>query len=188
MSTGDENKAGLVPSASAALSRAGASSLVRRGIQDLLARAGAGGWYEKGSSFWDQERYEEAAECFRRVLELDPTHYGANTSLGVLYRRGMGVEQSYEEAANRFRISAEQGFALAQLFLGDAYADGEGVQQDYSQAAFWYDRAAGKGTQSRGISLGRLTIRAGVCRRTLLRPRVGFVRPPSKAMLTPNMP
>jgi len=51
MSTEDDNKAGLVPSQGAALSRSGATSLIRRGTQDLIAKAEAEQWLKKGKEF-----------------------------------------------------------------------------------------------------------------------------------------
>lgn len=49
MSREDEHKPGLVPSSPAALSRAGAASLVRRGVRDLLTKAEVDTWYQQGS-------------------------------------------------------------------------------------------------------------------------------------------
>ncbi len=96
MSNEDEKKAGLVPSQSVALSRAGAATLVRRGVQDLLARAEADEWYKRGLSLWGYELYDanvtaerklrlEAADCFRHGLKLDPHHAGLQFCIGCAH-------------------------------------------------------------------------------------------------------
>lgn len=139
MSREDEHKPGLVPSSPAALSRAGAASLVRRGVRDLLTKTEADTWYQQGSGLFDQERHEEAAECLKGALELEPTHCGENTLLGRFYRFGRGVPQ---EAANRFRTAAEQGLAEAETYLGVAYNNGEEAPLDYANAVFWFHKAA----------------------------------------------
>lgn len=69
MSTEDENKAALVPSRSAALSRSGTTLLIRRGTQDLLAREEAEQWYKRGLELSAQGRHEEAALWYRKAAE-----------------------------------------------------------------------------------------------------------------------
>ena len=42
-----------------------------------------------------------------------------NYNLGVMYRKGKGVPKDFKEAGQwLYRLSAEQGFALAQYFFG----------------------------------------------------------------------
>ena len=98
MSNEEHDRAGLVPSQSVAISRAGASSpLVRRGRQDL-PRAEAEHWHRQGQVFWHHRQYAEAAECFRRSLELDPNHAALQFYFGFAYYAGKGVPQNYVEA------------------------------------------------------------------------------------------
>jgi len=89
MSTEDENKAGLVPSRSAALSRSGTTSLIRRGTQDLLARDEAEQWYKKALEFEDQGQNEQAAFWFRKAAERGLA--SAQWSLGWAYDCGLGL-------------------------------------------------------------------------------------------------
>ena len=42
-------------------------------------------------------------------------HVYAQSNLGVMYQKGQGVAQDDQEAVKWFRLSAEQGDALAQL-------------------------------------------------------------------------
>jgi len=61
----DEKTTNLVPSPFSALSRAGSTSLVQRGMQDRLAAEDAEQLHKKGQRFWAQERHEEAALWYR---------------------------------------------------------------------------------------------------------------------------
>ena len=62
--------------------------------------------------------------------------------LGVMYLKGQGVEQNYEEAANWLRRSAQQSVPNAQFKLAGLYADGNGVPQDNEYAYIWYSVGA----------------------------------------------
>jgi len=44
-----------------------------------------------------------------------------------------------------FRLSAEQGYAPAQSYLGVMYKDGKGVPQEYKEAVKWYRLSAEQG-------------------------------------------
>jgi hypothetical protein len=46
-----------------------------------------------------------------------------------------------------FRRAAEQGHAVAKLFLGVIYAEGRSVPQDYVRARMWFSLAAAQGEQ-----------------------------------------
>ena len=56
-----------------------------------------------------------------------------------MYRNGKGVPQDYKEAVRLYRLSAEQGYALAQYNLGLMYYKGQGVPQDYVSAHMWWN-------------------------------------------------
>ena len=57
-------------------------------------------------------------------------------------------------AAKEFRLLAEEGNALAQLFLGFMYQFGDGVPQDYKEAASLFRKAAEQGNVDAQFSLG----------------------------------
>jgi len=71
------------------------------------------------------------------VLEDPETIY----SFGMRSFDGHGVQRDYFEAANWFRMAAEQGHAKAQYNLAVMYHIGQGVSQDYPEAAQWYRMA-----------------------------------------------
>jgi len=69
----------------------------------------------------------------------------AQYNLGLMYARGDGVPQDYNEAVKWYTKAAEQGDAAAQLNLGVMYHEGHGVSQDYKEAFKWCSRAAKQG-------------------------------------------
>ena len=46
-----------------------------------------------------------------------------------MYANGEGVPEDDAEAVRWYRLAAEQGYAMAQSFLGAMYANGEGVPE-----------------------------------------------------------
>ena len=155
MNTNNQNKAGLVPSQTSALSPSGVTSLVRRGRQDLIAKAEAEQWCNQGRALWRRQQYGEAVECFRHGLQLDPNHVELQFLLGAAYHQGNGLpERDHTQAALWYRRAAEQGLPAAQALLGMMYEWSWGVPQDYSQAAEWYRKAAEQGHAGAGYVLG----------------------------------
>ena len=76
------------------------------------------------------------------LLEDPETTY----RFGMMSFDGRGVPRDYVEAANWFRMAAEQGHAKAQRNLAVMYQNGQGVPQDSSEAAKWYRMAVEQGT------------------------------------------
>ena len=62
--------------------------------------------------------------------------------LGVMYMKGQGVEQNYEEAGEWFRKASEQGLTVAMYKLAGLYTKGQGVPKDLEFAYVWYSVAA----------------------------------------------
>ena len=62
--------------------------------------------------------------------------------------------KDYKEALRWYRLSAEQGDALAQYNLGNMYREGQGVPQDYKEAVKWYRLSAEQGFASAQYNLG----------------------------------
>jgi TPR repeat protein len=80
----------------------------------------------------------------------------AQYNLGLMYRKGEGVEQSNTEAAYWYRLAATQNFPEAQQKLADLYYLGQGVPLSYAQAADWYRKAAENGNAEAQFQLGHL--------------------------------
>ena len=68
--------------------------------------------------------------------------------LGCMYDRGIGVAQSYVEAARWYRRAAERGDADAQNNLGALYINGHGVPIDYVRGHMWFSLAAARDNHS----------------------------------------
>lgn len=67
----------------------------------------------------------------------------AQTNVGEIYEKGLGVEPDYALAAEWYRKAADQGFERAMLNLGQLYELGHGVEQDGVEAVAWYRKASG---------------------------------------------
>ncbi len=73
-------------------------------------------------------------------------HAKAQTSVGIIYARGMGVPQSPELALVWLTRAAMQGEALAQNELATLYVKGNGVPRNLQKAIHWYREAATAGS------------------------------------------
>ncbi|MGR3173474.1 MAG: tetratricopeptide repeat protein [Candidatus Scalindua sp.] len=75
--------------------------------------------YNTGESYLEQEKYPEAINAFKTVLEQNPEYPNAHTQLGIAYYRTGMHEQAISElkAAKELRFNDKR----ARLFLGMAY-------------------------------------------------------------------
>jgi hypothetical protein len=78
----------------------------------------------------------------------------AQSILGVMYDKGLGVPQDYKTAMKWWTLAAKQGYALAQYNLGWMYSNGKGVPQDYKTAVKWYTLVAEQGDADAQNNLG----------------------------------
>ncbi len=67
----------------------------------------------------------------------------AQTYVGEIFEKGLGVEPDYVVAARWYRQAATQGYSRAQINLGYLYESGLGVSQDLPQAMNYYRLASG---------------------------------------------
>lgn len=80
------------------------------------------------------------------------------TSLGMIYYKGSGVPQNYQQAKFWFEKAAAQGNVTSQSMLGMFYLNGHGVKQDYAQARSWFEKAAAQGDVSSMRMLGNIYV------------------------------
>ena len=80
----------------------------------------------------------------------------AQTYVGEIYEKGLGLPPDYVVAAAWYRKAAAQGHSRAQINLGFLYEKGLGVEPDPRQALTWYRQASGL---QEAISLDTGTIR-----------------------------
>jgi TPR repeat protein len=84
-------------------------------------------------SFW---------ETYTAALRGDKV---AQFHTGVIYERGIGMEQNQTQAAQWYEKAANQGYVDAQYNLSLMYASGRGVKKNDAQAMMWLSLAAKQG-------------------------------------------
>jgi hypothetical protein len=70
----------------------------------------------------------------------------AQTYVGEIYQKGLGVAPRYDLAAQWYQKAALSGYRRAQINLGFLYEKGLGVPRDNQKASQWYHRATGLDT------------------------------------------
>jgi TPR repeat protein len=79
----------------------------------------------------------------------------AQTDLGLLYVKGIGVEKDYAAALQWFQRAADQGAPRALFFTGLMYERGYGVERNYATALDWYRRSAAKNFAPAEVAVAR---------------------------------
>jgi TPR repeat protein len=103
---------------------------------------------------YHRQDYAEALRLGRPLAEQGADI--AQTTLGILYERGLGgLAQDDAEAVKGYRKAAEQGVAYAQDRLALMYRQGRGgLPQDYAEAAKWVRKSAEQGDAMAQAYLG----------------------------------
>jgi len=78
----------------------------------------------------------------------------AQAFLGMRYLNGLGVSQSYTEAARLLEFASNQGLVSAHIILANLYSKGQGVSQSDLKAAQLLERAAFDGNATGQYLLG----------------------------------
>lgn len=90
---------------------------------------------------YDRANYATALKVWLPQAKAgDPT---AQTYVGEIYEKGLGIQPDYAVAAQWYRKAAAQGYARAQIDLGYLYERGLGVEKDLVEALNWYRQASG---------------------------------------------
>jgi TPR repeat protein len=103
---------------------------------------------EKERMYLQEKFLREGSIFYRLEGALYPTNEELDKGADA-YENG-----DYATAVHQWRPLAENGFAVAQDFLGHMYHNGYGVPQNYAQAMKWYRKAAERGPVSAQFSLG----------------------------------
>jgi len=101
-----------------------------------------------------QQDFSKAADWYRRLAKTGDAH--PQTSLGLMYARGYGVDKNLAEAHRWWNFAAAQNDPGAQFNLGLTYVRGEGVAADPVRAARWFREAAQRGHVQAQYNLGLL--------------------------------
>ncbi len=107
-----------------------------------------------GKAAFDRKDYVEAMHWDRQAA--DQGNATAQTYVGYLYEKGLGVPQDYADALRWYRKAADQGHAPAQKNIGNLYEQGSGVTRDYAEAMRWFRLAADQGNAGAQTNIGYL--------------------------------
>ncbi|MGR9108705.1 MAG: caspase family protein [Gammaproteobacteria bacterium] len=97
----------------------------------------------RGGEFvaYDRANYQTALRVW--LPQAEQGNPEAQTYVGEIYEKGLGVAPDYAIAAAWYKKAAAQGFSRAQLNLGYLYEKGLGVDQDVATALNYYRDASG---------------------------------------------
>src|ERR1700677_865291 len=187
---GGEPKEGLVPGPSAAIVRAGATKLARRGLLDLQLAESADQWLQKAEEcfsaavdkmtpYLKDRRYQEANEdeqyCalmknyflyLQRAVDSSPNYPKALYELANAYLKGFGVEEDGTEALRLLCRAGE--FASADELWKMSYDIAEGVREgvfrpeDMKVAERFCRKSAEQGHAGGQYNLGALYAKGGL--------------------------
>jgi hypothetical protein len=90
---------------------------------------------------YDRADYRTALKVW--MAQAEQGDASAQTYVGEIYEKGLGVAPDYGAAAQWYRRAADAGFPRAAINLGYLYEHGLGVPRDPEQARYWYRRGAG---------------------------------------------
>ena len=90
---------------------------------------------------YDRADYRTALKVW--MAQAEGGDASAQTYVGEIYEKGLGVAPDYQAAAQWYRRAADAGFPRAAINLGYLYEHGLGVPRDPAQARFWYRKGAG---------------------------------------------
>lgn len=103
-------------------------------IFSVTARAGT--FYE-GLQAYNVGDYREAATIWRPLaLQNDGN---AQSGLGLLYYKGLGIDQNLPEALRWFSLGANNGVVQSQMFLCIMTWQGHGIRRSPVWAYMWCD-------------------------------------------------
>ena len=92
---------------------------------------------------YDRADYRTALKVW--LAQAEQGDAAAQTYVGEIYEKGLGVPPDYAAAAQWYRRAAEAGNPRAAINLGYLYEHGLGVPRDPVQALNWYRKGTGGG-------------------------------------------
>lgn len=122
------------------------------GVVLLSVPAQAG--FDEGSSAFNRGDYATALRQLRPAADQGSAE--AQTLLGIMYNKGLGVPRDFNEGARWTRMAADQGNAKAQYNLGILHLSGEGAPMLPDYAMQWFVKAADQGYAKAQYNIGVL--------------------------------
>ncbi|KAG0045217.1 hypothetical protein BGZ83_009528 [Gryganskiella cystojenkinii] len=92
----------------------------------------------------------------RIMNAVNQEHPQVQYALGLVYQKGIGVQQDQFKATQWIQKAADMGYSRAQYTLGLTYYNGTGVQQDHVKAAEWVRKAADSGCSGAKNIMGHI--------------------------------
>lgn len=109
-----------------------------------------------GVAAYDRGDFETALRELKPAAENgDPV---AQTKLGLMFVKGLGMERDAPAAVEWFRKAAAQGDPEGQYSLGVAYDIGDTGTKDPAQALLWYRKSAERGYAKAQYNLGHMLV------------------------------
>jgi uncharacterized caspase-like protein len=90
---------------------------------------------------YDRANYQTALHVWQPLAEQGDAE--AQTYVGEIYEKGLGVAPDYRLAGAWYQKAADQGYGPAQINLGQLYEQGLGVAKNQELALEWYRKASG---------------------------------------------
>ena len=109
-----------------------------------------------GEEFYDIGLYSSAFKKLHQAAEQG--HVPSQYNIGVMYKKGQGVDINFKEAAKWYLKAANQGYTEAQYNIGAMLYEGKGVEQNYKEAFNWFLKAANSGNVNAQRELGSMYI------------------------------
>ena len=108
--------------------------------------------FDEALTAYESGDYKTAFEEWLPLAEQN--NLAAMRNIGLMYRKGLGVEKDPGKAFSWYSRAAELGFDRAQANVASMYMKGEGTEQDYVKAANWFTLAAQQGHVISQYNLG----------------------------------
>jgi TPR repeat protein len=96
--------------------------------------------FEQGSKLYDAKNFTASFQACMKAAQAG--NWFAETSVGLMYENGEGVQQNLPQAVAWYTKAANAGFRVAQAFLGNMYVQGKGVPVNNAEALKWYQKSA----------------------------------------------
>ena len=93
---------------------------------------------DEGNFAIARNEYEKAYKLL--LPEAEGGNPAAQTTLGVMYKDGIGCPANFKEATHWLGLASDQGFTRAMIIMGSIYDDGILTPRDVGEALKWYKK------------------------------------------------
>ncbi len=99
--------------------------------------------FQEGQKAFSEKDYKLAYKLWLKLANDNYIH--AQSTLGFLYAKGLGVEQNDEESAKWIGKASNNGELQSMYNMAGLYVQGLGVSKDYKKAEQLYRKSISKG-------------------------------------------